>query len=231
MTVLSACAEAAIELNQTEPVTLFSTTDQFAKELRTQANKSATAIAKLYDWQALLTLKTLTGDGSSTSFSLPTDYGRMERNADLLTSSFGCKLRKTRDVNQWLDFQINTLSAVSPGYWIILGGAMQILPAIALADTVKFYYVKNTIITGAASAAQTAFLADADTFNLSERLLTLSIIWRWRAQKRKDYAEDLKNFEIALAEEITADKGSRVLTVGRQRNRIGAETAHPAIIV
>jgi hypothetical protein len=37
MTLLSVCQEAAIELSQTEPTSVFSTTDTFAKELRVQA--------------------------------------------------------------------------------------------------------------------------------------------------------------------------------------------------
>lgn len=228
MTVLSACAEAAIELNQAEPATLFSTTDQFAKELRTQANKTALAVAEEYDWQKFLTLNTLTGNGSSTSFTLPADYVRMEKTADLLTSSFGRKLRKARDVNEWLSIQINTLNAATPGIWIIIGGTMNVRPAIASGETVKFYYVKNTIIT---SGTKTAFTADSDTFDLSERLITLGVIWRWRAQKRKDYAEDMRNFEIAQAKAQYADKGSRVLVVGQQRISANAVLAHPAIIV
>jgi hypothetical protein len=230
MTVLSACAEAAIELNQPEPSSLFSTTDQFAKELRTQANRAATAIAKAYDWQKLTALHTLTGDGLTTAFTLPSDYDRMPLKSNVLTSQFASGLRKARDLDQWLDFQLRPFIG-SPGSWIILNGAMQVLPAIGTGVTAKFYYIKNTIVTGAASAAQTGFVADADTFNLPERLLTLGVIWRWRSQKRLEYSEDMRNFEIALAEETARDKGSRVLTVGQQRLPVGAELAHPAIIV
>lgn len=229
MTVLTACAEAAIELNQPEPSTLFSTTDQFAKELRTQANRTAVAVAKAYDWQKLLAIHTLTGDGTTTSFSLPSNYARMTKGADLLTSSFGYRLVKARDANQWLYYQINNTIIGYPGRWIIIGGAIEVLPAIADGDTVKFYYIKNTIVTGA--SAQTNFESDTDTFDLPERLITLGVVWRWRAQKRREYAEDLRNFEIALAEETATDKGSRVLVVGQQRIPVDAELAHPAIVV
>lgn len=226
MTVLTACAEAAIELNQTEPMSLFSTSDQFAKELRVQANKAAISIAKAHDWQALTTLKTMTGNGSTTSFALPTDYDRMPLKGGVLTTQFASPLSKARDLDQWLDFQLRPFVG-APGFWIILNGSMQILPAMATGVSAKYYYIKNTIVTG--SAPQTSFQADADTFNLSERLLTLGVIWRWRAQKRMEYSEDMSNYEIALAEEISRDKGSRVLTVGRQRLSINADIAHPAI--
>jgi hypothetical protein len=67
-----------------------------------------------------------------------------------------------------------------------------------------------------------AFTDDNDVFVLPERLLTLSLIWRWRAQKRMEYAEDLTNYETALATAAGTDKGARILVVGRQRNRIDA---------
>jgi hypothetical protein len=57
--------------------------------------------------------------------------------------------------------------------------------------------------------------------------LTLSIIWRWRASKRLEYAEDLKNFEIAMSEETARDKGSRILVVGAQRTPYGLRIAYP----
>jgi hypothetical protein len=79
------------------------------------------------------------------------------------------------------------------------------------------------VVTG----GKTAFDTDADTFVLPERLLTLSIIWRWRASKRMEYAEDLQNFNIAFSEECASDKGSRILIVGRQRNPYNLTNSYP----
>jgi hypothetical protein len=96
-------------------------------------------------------------------------------------------------------------------------------------EIAKFYYVSNEIITNG-TANKTEFSADADVFKLSERLLTLGIIWRWRAQKRLEFAEDLANYQTALNEEIGRDKGSRIIAVGRARVPFGAEMAFPGII-
>jgi hypothetical protein len=222
MTILSACQEAAIELSQTEPTSVFSTTDTFAKELRVQANKSAVAIMKRYDWQALTKRATITGDGSATSFALPTDYARMAAKTNLASSSTNVDLIKATDLDQWDYFQ-NHLSTTTPGYWIVLGGELQVLPAPGLGVVHSYYYISNLIVSG----SKTAFTADTDTFVLPERLLTLSIIWRWRASKRLEYAEDMQNFEIAFGEETATDKGSRVLVAGRQRVPYNVQTAYP----
>jgi len=222
MTVLSSAQEAAIELSQTEPTTLFSTTDPFAKELRVQANKSAVAIAKAYDWQRLTKRATITGDGSDASFPLPTDYDRMTLKTNLASSASNIDLVKATDLDQW-DYFTNHIGTTVPGYWMILGGEVQIKPAPALGVVHSYYYISNIIVSG----NKTAFTADADTFLLPERLLTLSIIWRWRASKRMEYAEDMRNFEIALGEETATDKGSRILVAGRQRVPYNVRNAYP----
>ncbi len=222
MTVLSVCQEAAVELSQTEPTTLFSTTDKFAKELRVQANESAVAIAEAYDWQKLTVRGTVTGDGSDASFELPTDYDRMALKTNLASSASNLDLVKATDLDQWDYFQ-NHGSSTVPGYWIVLGGELQINPAPATGVVHSFYYISKNVVTG----GQTAFDADSDTFVLPERLLKLSIIWRWRASKRMEYAEDMQNFEIALSKAVTKDKGSRILVVGQQRTPYNLTYAYP----
>lgn len=222
MSVLTACQEAAIELNQTEPAAIFASTDRFAKELKVQANKSVQAILKAYDWQLLTKRATITGDGSATSFSLPTDYDRMVLKTNLASGSNNMDLVKVDDLDQW-DYFTNHFNTPTPGYWIVLGGAIQIKPAPATGVTHSYYYISKNAVSG----SKELFTADADTFLLPERLLTLSIIWRWRAMKRKDYAEDMRNYEIALSEAVTADKGSRILTVGRQRVPYNVRYAYP----
>ncbi|HEV2160242.1 hypothetical protein [Bradyrhizobium sp.] len=222
MTVLSACQEAAIELSQTEPTTLFSTTDRFAKELRVQANKSAVAIMKRYDWQILTKRATITGDGSDMSFDLPSDYDRMAAKTNLASSASNIDLVKAKDLDQW-DYFLNHMSTTVPGYWIVLGGQLQVRPAPAIGVVHSYYYISKNAVSG----DKPAFTADTDTFVLPERLLTLSIIWRWRASKRLEYAEDMQNFEIAFGEESATDKGSRVLVAGRQRVPYNVKNSYP----
>jgi len=223
MTVLTACAEAAVELNQPEPTSLFTSPDTFGKELRLQANKAAVAIAQAYDWQRLLTLGTLTGDASATAFALPSDYDRMPKKGQLHSQSFQAStFRKATDLDEWIYLTDTDLSA-SPGNWIIIGGQMNISPAMAVGETARFYYITNQIVAG----AKTAFTADADTFLLPERLLVLGIVWRWKSSKGREYSEAMANYETALSEEIGKDRGSNILTVGRQRSSVNASFAYP----
>lgn len=221
MSVLGACQGAAIRLLGQRPESLFSTTEQFPLELAELANETAAAIAKAHDWRALATLQTLTGDGTTTAFALPADYDRMPIKAGVFSSRSACPLSPVCDLDQWLDMQI-TGAFGTPGFWMILGGAMQILPAMAAGETAKFYYQSRHAVAKSGGAAQATFTSDADTFRLSECLLTLGVIWRWKQLKGLEYAEDLRNFELAFSEDAGRDRGSRILAVGRPRSSDGA---------
>lgn len=228
MTVLQACQTAGLRLTGTRPPTVFSTNDRFSAELADLATETAIGIATAHDWQVLTKKHTIPGDGVTTSFALPSDYDRMPIKSNVYSTRSLIAFLPVHDLDQWLEFEVQPVVG-SPGYWIILNGRFQVLPVMGSSEIAKFYYVSNEIITNG-TANKTEFSADADVFKLSERLLTLGIIWRWRAQKRLEYAEDLANYQTALNEEIGRDKGSRIISVGRARVPFGAEMAFPGII-
>lgn len=214
-------------MGKSAPSALFSSVDTYNVELRTIAQESATAIAKAHDWRKFTTLATLTGDGTTTSFSLPADYDRMPKKAMLWSSTDNAPLCPARDMDHWMDLQLSDFVGASD-VWIMLGGSIQILAAPGSSELIKFYYQSNLIIAPAVGANIAAFTADTDTFRLSERLLALDIIWRWRSMKKLDYGEEMQNFEIALAQEIAQDKGSRILTIGGRSSAMGdIEYAYP----
>lgn len=223
MTILSACQSAAVRLVGRRPTTIFSATGQLEIELAELSNEVAADILKAHEWQKFKILKTYTGDGATIAFDLPTDYDRMLVNGKVHSSSFlTAAYSHVKDENEWL--YVNDWAPTGfPGYWILLGGKMNIYPAMSSAETARFYYISNLVVSG----NKAAFSADNDTFLLPERLITLGLIWRWRAQKRLEYAEDLQNYGIALSQEIGLDKGARVLTVGRQRMPDDVSVAYP----
>lgn len=229
MTVLSAAQSAGIRLIGVKPTSLFST-DKFAMELAELASSVAVDnIAKAYDWRGITKLATLTGDGSKIAFDLPADYDRMTKVGELHSSQWKtAKFTPARDLDHWLYLQDNLVTG-TPGCWIILGGQLQIYPAMPVGETARFYYLSKHIVSVGAGVAgsKAAFTVDGDTIVLPERLLTLGLIWRWRSQKRMEFSEDLANFEIAKSEEIANDKGRRIITVGRQRTGADVSIAYP----
>src|SRR5215207_92000 len=233
MTILSACQKAAIKIlgGGGAPAELFSSTDEFAVELRTLANETADNLAKAHEWRKLTILETEAGDGSATSFDLPADFDRLPIKMAVWSTASSTPLSPARDLDEWLDMSLTGFTA-TPGVWIMLGGELQVLPAPGASDTLKYYYLSNLLWTasGGTVASKTEADSDGDTCALPERLITLGVVWRWKQQKGKEYAEDLRSFEIAFGEETGRDRAPRIIAIGAPRSSSGAALAYPGTI-
>lgn len=226
MTVLTALQAACTVIGLDVPSVVYGSTEREHVELASLANEIAKRIATEADWQRLKTIATITGNAIIEDFDLPSDYSRMLKKARLWASSKpSVSLFHQPDSDAWLYDTAAGYTFIYP-QWTIYGGQIHIRPAIALADTVKFFYISNYVAAGKAS-----FTSDADVFLMDERLLTLGVIWQWKANKGLPYAEDMANYSDAVSVAIGNDKGSNILIVGQPRTRMGAEYAFPAVIV
>jgi hypothetical protein len=231
MTVLSAIQKASTKIALTVPTVVYSSTDREHLELQELANECASYIAKDYEWQALKTLATITGDGTDETFALPTDYDRMLKKAQLWSSRYQTPLTHITDTDHWLELDIRQFETVI-GVWTLIANEVNIKPAPALAETVNYYYMTNkwAQATGGGTL-KTAFDTDTDVFRLSEDLLKLCMIWKWKAAKKLPYAQEQSDYEDAKEKMISNDKGSRILRVGRARMPRGTRLAYPVPII
>ena len=224
MSVLTAIQSASVRLNQSRPGIVFSDNSQYANEMSELANEAAIAIAKAADWRKLHKLYVFSGTGK-VEFPFPDDYDRMPLKASMFSTRSRMALVRARDIDQWLQLQILPVVGY-PGRWIITGGHIEVMPALMACEEVKFYYITKNIVEG----DKTVFTNDNDVFLLSERLLTLGLVWRWRALKGLDYSEDMKNYDVALSEEAGRDKGSRMIAIGEARIPSDVSFAYPGMI-
>lgn len=170
------------------------------------------------------------GDGSKIAFDFPQGYDRMPTKGHVHSSTWQQSgYTPARDLDQWINLQ-TYLSAGTPGYWIILEGKMQIYPPMGPSEIAKYYFVTNEIFNADNGTSKAVADKDADSFRLDERVLTLSLIWRWRDLKGLDYSEALENYDRALSQSIGTDKGTRILKEGRARLPYGVELAFPGVI-
>lgn len=217
MTILSACQSAAIKLLGKKPDTIFSSAAKFELELQDLCNEVATDIAKSHDWQALIKVHTITGDGTTDAFALPDDYARMLIKSDILDKNdFAWGYRRVIDINEFITLRNDGIVAL-PGSWILYGNQFEFVPAPALGAEANFPYIDKRYAADSGGTPKAAFTTDDDVFRLPERLLTLGLVWRWRQNKRLDYGEDEANFAKAFAEESGRDRGSRIIRTGPAR--------------
>lgn len=229
MTVLSVIQEASSNLGITRPTAVMASTTREHVELKDCINDVASTIAKAHEWRALAVLKTYTGDGSEEDFDLPSDFDRMHVDDQVWSSTSQRPLSRVASLNDWQEIDVLNINVVF-GAWIIYGGQMHIKAALANAATATHWYQSNLIVTLAGGGTGTAFVADGDTFRLNERLLKLGLIWTWKKDKGRAYAEDLDNYEELKEKLINADKGARKLIMGRRRFRSGVEMPYPGVL-
>jgi hypothetical protein len=227
MTVLSAMQSAAIRLVGRKPTTFFGAQGTFELELTDMVNEVAVDIANYTDWQALIRLATITGDGSTTEYDLPEDFDRFPVTAAM------------QDANNWawgyghfLDLDAFLLAEASsfngvPGGWIIYEGKLRFSPAPTASAQARFPYITKYLARRDSTAPRERFEADTDTFLLPERLLTLGLVWRWRENKKLDASGDQEAFIKALDEYAAKQRGPVVIRRNARRSFGSTHLAWP----
>jgi hypothetical protein len=225
--ILSALQSATMRLVGQRPSTFFGSSGQIEQEIADLVNEVAQDVAKYRDWQALIRIGTVTGDGTTTEFDLPADYDRMmlsTRVADL--SSWFWGFGAYSDINAFLYDEALGFNGF-PGGWVIYADHLRFSPAPESAQVATFPYITKEWARAADTNTKDAFTADDDAFLLPERLLTLGLIWRWRENKRLDATGDQEAFTKALDEYATKDRGSQVFRRNSRGHYPGTYPAYP----
>lgn len=208
MTALSVAQTVALKVGLSYPSVLYSSTDRTWQEFGSLLNECATDIADAYDWQILKEQATVTGDGTSEGFPLPTDYERMLRTANVWSSPYLWGMEHVVDSDRWLDYLMLPYRPIT-GAWTIYGGQFRIIDTLAVGQTAKYFYISNLIVSPFSGTNKTRFTADDDTFRLNEKLLQLCMTWKWLSAKQQNYAEPMAEYNQELAKQMDKDGGSK----------------------
>ena len=227
MTTLSVIQDACTSgIALDKPTAVFGSATREHIELASLINEAGYMIADAHEWQTLNRIATITGDGTDEDFALPADFSRMLDKSQLWSSSLETPLTPISDRDEWLGLDVQDFDFVINA-WIIYGNEIHIKPALASAVTVKYFYQGHHWAKTAASANVDQFSADTDTFRLSERLLKLALIYKWREMKGLPYAENMADYQDLLAKLINRDKGSRIFRIGKAVMPRDAVFAYP----
>lgn len=237
MTALSIVQGASRKIGVARPDLVFGGSTDTQYELQEYLNDAAAMVAFDcgHDWTALKTLGTLTGNGD-LAFSLPTDYRRMLKKAAIWPSATPYSpYTHYADTDDWLGMLSQAFPPLT-GAWTLIGEQIHIrvggsTAPLATGSTAQFYYISCQFAKAAAGTAKAVFTADADTFRLDERVLKLALIYKWKQGHLQDYAEEMSDYENALAERIGGDKGSNMFAVGgRRATAFDVGYAYPGIL-
>lgn len=217
MSLLTLLQSASVRLGLPKPQAIVSSTDTQVMQLLEIANEEGKELYQDYGWQALTreaTFNTVALESQGSILTVAgTDFGWIINdtiwNRDLRRPVFG-----PLDSQNWQALKAMTMQGPFNQYRI-RGNNIIFIPVPAAGQACYFEWVsKNWVSKSDGSAFYPAWNADTDVGVLSEDLMALGVIWRWRQIKGYEYAEDFAKYERMKANVQAKDGGKPKLTLG-----------------
>ena len=207
MTILQMVKDACDELTLTRPSVVLASTDPQTLQLLRLAQNEGRSLSKRHDWQNITsehTFSTVT-EAAQTS-SIPADFSRLIPET-MFNRTLARRIWGPVDPQEWQETQATVTTQVDPSFRI-RGGSILITPTPTASQSVYYEYISTKWCQSSGGTAQTAWTADADTGKLDEYLMTLGIVWRFRAAKGLEFSTAMASYEREVADAIIRD-GSR----------------------
>lgn len=220
MSLLSMIGEVRKSMGFPAPTAVMSSTDTMILELLAMANTSGQDLVDVYAWQEItkecvFTATAAYNQGDFDTLCTDADFNRISNNTLWNRSAIQQAMGPVTGV-EWQSDVAFQAAAPSPKFRIWQGslwlGPVGSLPTAG--DTWAFEYISNNWCEGQAGTGQSEWLADTDVGILDEKLMKLDIIWRWKASKSLEYADDLANFQDNLNLRMGQSTGARSLYLG-----------------
>lgn len=207
--------------------------DQTTQQMVAFVQLAGDELARKYDWQALKKPLTFTGDGTTTLWSLPADFGRVLPGEAFWSSKYpSVPLGGVVTDEEWLAITSVPIQPQRPIYRFYQN-KFQTYPALASAEVATTQYRTDYWITSSDGlTARGRWVADTDVSLIEERLLTLECIWRFKRQKGFDYSEEYRTAQVAIERAAGQDNGPRTVQMARGigNSILGTNPFNPIVI-
>lgn len=167
-------------------------------------------LLRVHDWQFLQKTHTFAGDGVTSEFDLPADFGRVVNQTQWATSD---QRPMTGPVNAqvwgWCQYGI-----VSSGFFYryrILNNKLAVFPTPGADTEFAFFYISKNWVTDALGVEKPTFTAATDSPMFDKRLMVTglkSMLW---GQKGLDTTQIQSEFNYVLESEKGINQGAPVL--------------------
>lgn len=214
MSLLTIIQNVCAEINIDVPSAVMSSADPQIVQLRILSFRAGYELARDHDWSVLVVRRSFTTTGTTPEpAEPPPDWQRFIDNGVIWNNSRLWQMNGPVDTQTW---QRNTVINTNPvpQLWRMLGGKLAIYPNTA-GETASYEYVSENWVNvnGGGTSFANNWANDSDTARFTERLIELSLIWRWKRVKGLDYGEEMANFERAKESEIGSDRASSAVSL------------------
>lgn len=214
MTLLTCVQDAQAICGLEQASSAYGSSDPTTAQFVALAQVEGDELSRFHDWRKLKTAGTISGDGSTTLWSLPSGFDRL---------STGSPFWSDEGAANALDGPISDADLVAlkamdtdppEPVWRLTGDYIEIWPALESGETVTYEYrTENWILDNDGTTKKSRWTADTDTALIPERLLTLGIVWRWKQAKGFEYSEAFRSYQIERNRQAAVDGGRGVITM------------------
>jgi hypothetical protein len=193
------------------PNAVITSTDPQIKSLLALLNKEGKAQARRFNWQSLVKEATFTTLAAESQGALTTIAPNCKYilNDTIWNRTRRLPLYGSLSAQEWAARKGGFFNGTFSQYRL-KGGNINFLPTPTAGDSCAFEYQSSAWTTDG-STFSTAYRNDSDTSLLDEELLKLGLIWRWRASKGLDYAEDFNDYERAINDAFSRDVPRQII--------------------
>lgn len=211
MSILTVVQDAAVLCGMPRPANVIGSTEDFESEMAVLTRRAGEEIIRRHEWGRLIRTQAYTTNGSSTDFTVPTDFQRLVMNGAV---SYGATsfIRGGLSDAEW---RLHARQSGATARYRLLGNSIQVVPAVSAANTpITVQYISRNWVIGTDSVPIAAPVSDSDTMAIPERLVTSCLVWMWKRLKKQNYQSELAEYEDDLVQEIASDRNLRVPTTG-----------------
>lgn len=212
MSILTAVSDAMVLCGQPQPNSVVSNPDPTVAKFLAFAQTEVEVTGSDFNWRNLNIGLTLTGDGTTTLFMLPSDFERILQGQALWSQKYpSIPLQGPISSQDLLALKALPVMPVRP-VWRLIGGTMEIWPALSAGEIVNGEYRStNPISSGDGTIRKVRWSADNDFALFPENILRLGMIWRWKQSKGLDYAEDFRSYSLERDKKAGHDAGGKIV--------------------
>ena len=214
LTCLQIIQTACRRIGILAPNAAVSSTDQQIIQLLSLCEEEGQELGERYPWQALqkeATFTTVAAQLQTTVAAVTTGFKYIVNdtiwNRTLRRPVYGPASQQSWQQKKAMQFTgpFNSFR--------IIADAINFYPNPTAGQTCAFEYITDSWVTTSVGGVSSLWTNDADTPKLNDQLIILGLIWRWKAAKGLDYAEDFAKYDRRVLDAAARDAGKPTLSL------------------
>lgn len=190
------------------------TNNEMAYQMLGTLNALGDEILRVNDWQNLEKIMTFEGDGVTSSFSLPVDFGRQVNQTEWSVSNRRPLIQTSPQTWSWCQYGI-----VSTGIFYryrILDGEYAIFPIPASNEEFALYYItKNWVYDPVNLVYKDKVTLSTDVPQFDRRIMITGLKVKFWAQKGFETTQLVQEFDYMVKSEKGQNAGAPILQLSR----------------